>query len=280
MRTAIHRAAHLLLDDDPKILTDIFARAFAGYANDEELLRALESLQLFDRRFEFPRLRAAFTVRNRYAEDQLADLCGDGVRQYVILGAGLDSFAYRRPEAMASVEVFEIDHPASQAWKRARIAELGIAPPPRLHHLPIDFERQTLAGGLLAGGFDRKVPALFAVLGVAQYLTEDALSQMLRDIAETSSPGSLLILQYVAPLESLESSEATLAKAMAKRAIESGEPWVSFYEPAEMERRLCQAGFGALSQFGRDLATERYLRNRTDGLAMPGYFQMVKARVE
>ena len=169
--------------------------------------------------------------------------------------------------------------PQSQAWKRARVAELGIAPPPRLHHLPIDFERQTLTEGLVAGGLDRKIPALFAVLGVAQYLTQDALSQMLRDIAETSAPGSELVMQYVAPLESLETSEAALAQALAKRAVESGERWLSFYEPVEMERRLREAGFGAISQFGRDVATERYLRNRTDGLTLPAYFQMTKAQV-
>jgi methyltransferase (TIGR00027 family) len=269
----------LLLDDNPKILADTFASAFAGYACDTDLLGALESLQLFDRQFEFPRLRAAFTVRNRYAEDELADAFRRGVAQYVILGAGLDSFAYRRPERMVSVEVFEIDHPASQAWKRARIAELGIVPPPRLHHLPIDFERQTLAEGLIAGGFDREIPALFAVLGVAQYLTKDALSQMLRDIAGTSLPGSELVLQYVAPPESFETSEAALVQALANRAVESGERWLSFYEPVEMERRLREAGFGAISQFGRDLATERYLRNRTDGLTLPAYFQMIQALV-
>lgn len=275
VRTAIHRAAHLLLDGNPKILTDKFAGAFAGYGSDADLLHALETLKLFDP----PRMRAVCTVRNRYAEDELEGAFRRGVAQYVILGAGLDSFAYRRPERIASVEVFEIDHPTSQAWKRARIAELGIAPPPRLHHLPIDFERQTLTEGLVAGGLDRKIPALFAVLGVAQYLTQDALSQMLRDIAETSAPGSELVMQYVAPLESLETSEAALAQALAKRAVESGERWLSFYEPVEMERRLREAGFGAISQFGRDVATERYLRNRTDGLTLPAYFQMTKAQV-
>jgi methyltransferase (TIGR00027 family) len=274
VRTAIHRAAHLLLDGNPKILTDTFAGAFAGYASDADLLRALETLKLFE-----PRMRAVVTVRNRYAEDELADAFRRGVTQYVILGAGLDSFAYRRSEPMASVQVVEIDHPASQAWKRARIAELGIAPPSRLHHLPIDFERQTLGEGLAAGGLDLKIPVFFAVLGVAQYLTKGALSQMLRDIAETTAPGSELVMQFVAPLESLETSDAALAYALANRAIESGERWLGFYEPAEMERHLREAGFGAISQFGRELASERYLRNRTDGLTLPGYFQMIKAQV-
>ncbi len=276
----MHRAAHLLLDDDPKILADTFARALAGHASDADLLRALESIQLFGLPLAAPRLRAIFTARNRYAEDELADAVKRGVTQYVILGAGLDSFAYRRPERMASLDVFEIDHPASQAWKRARVAELGIAPPPRLHHLPIDFERQTLAEGLTDSAKDLDAPAFFSLLGVAQYLTKDALLQILRDVAETCAPGSELVMQFVVPLTMLAAEEAALAHALADRAMATGEPWLSFYEPVEMESHLREAGFETISHFGRDLATERYFRNRTDGLSLPGYFQMMKAQVE
>ena len=276
IRTAIHRAAHLLLDDDPKILTDTFARAFAGYDSDADFLRALENLPLF----EFPRLRAIFTARNRYAEDELADAVKRGVSQYVILGAGLDSFAYRRPESIASLDVFEIDLPATQAWKCARVAKLGIPPPRRLHHLAIDFERQTLAEGLTGSVVDLEAPAFFSLLGVAQYLTKDALSRTLRDVVETSVPGSEQVLQFVAPPTILAPEEAALVNALANRAMENGEPWLSFYEPADMERHLREAGFSSVSHFDRDLATERYFRNRTDGLSLPGYFQMMKAQVE
>ena len=103
-------------------------------------------------------MRTPYVVRNRYAEDELADAVDRGVAQYVILGAGLDSFAYRRPDSMRHVEVFEVDHPASQAWKRQRVAELGIPVPATLHYIPVDFEKQTLTDGLAAGGVDRVAP--------------------------------------------------------------------------------------------------------------------------
>ena len=274
IRTAVQRAAHLLLDDDPKILADPFARAFAGYASDTEMLGALDPTQLVD----FPRLRTLFALRNRYAEDELVQAIARGIDGYVILGAGLDSFAYRRADLMASLDVFEVDHPASQAWKRARVAELGIPVPARLHHVAIDFERTTLADGLAENAVDRARHMFISMLGVAQYLTKGALARTLRDVAATTAPGSEMVMQYVVPLATFAGDEAALIKGLAARASTSQEPWVSFYEPAEMERVLVDAGFGDIVHFGTEEALERYLRSRTDGLRLPAYFQMIKAR--
>ena len=123
--TAVHRAAHLLLDEDPKILVDPFARAFAGYASDAEMLQALASLEMI----AFPRMRAVFTLRSRYAEDELAGAIIRGIDQYIILGAGLDSFAYRRPDLVALLDVFEVDHPATQEWKRPLLVEAEMPVP-------------------------------------------------------------------------------------------------------------------------------------------------------
>ena len=186
--TAVHRAAHLLLDEDPKILVDPFARAFAGYASDAAMLHALASTETI----EFPRMRTVFTLRSRYVEDELAAAIIRGIDQYIILGAGLDSFAYRRPDLVASLDVFEVDHPASQAWKRARVAELGIAVPTHLHHVSIDFERQTLGQGLADSIVDFGKPVFLSLLGVTQYLTPDATLRTLRDVAATTAPGSEL----------------------------------------------------------------------------------------
>jgi methyltransferase (TIGR00027 family) len=151
VNTAVWRAVHTLLDHEPKILADPFARGVAGFDTDEALLAAHDAHPAS----HVPGIRAPFAVRTRYAEDELAEAVGRGIGQYVILGAGLDSFAYRRPDLMRALDVYEVDHAATQAWKQARVAELGIATPPGLHHVPIDFERETLAQGLAAGGCGR-----------------------------------------------------------------------------------------------------------------------------
>jgi len=271
--TALHRAAHLLLDEDPKILVDPFARAFAGYASDAEMLHALSSLEMI----AFPRMRAVFTLRSRYAEDELAGAITRGIDQYIILGAGLDSFAYRRPDLIGALEVFEVDHPASQAWKRARVAELGIAAPTHLHHVSIDFERQTLGEGLAESVVDLGRPVFLSLLGVTQYLTTDATLRTLRDVAATTASGSELVFQFVRPPATLAREEAALVTAFAERNGAAGEPWLSYFEPAEMEHHLLAAGFSRVVHFGPEEAAERYLRGRGGGLCMPAYFHMIKA---
>jgi methyltransferase (TIGR00027 family) len=271
--TASHRAAHLLLDDDPKILADPFARALAGFASDAEMLDALSAELL-----EFPHLRVVCTLRNRYAEDELAEAIAHGIDQYIILGAGLDSFAYRRPDLMASLDVFEIDHATSQAWKRARVAELGIAAPARLHHVAIDFERQTLAEGLAESAVDLGKPAFLAWLGVTQYLTRNAVLRTLRDVAATTASGSELVVQFLVPPATMATGELAPITGQAERARILGEPWLSFFEPAEMERHCLDAGFAEIELFGSKEATERYFRGRSDGLSPPGHFCMIKAR--
>jgi methyltransferase (TIGR00027 family) len=228
----MQRAAHLLLDDEPKILADTFARAFAGYASDADMLNAMDTSGLM----AFPRMRILMAIRNRYAEDELAEAMNRGVEQYIILGAGLDSFAYRRPGMMGSLDVFEVDRPASQAWKRARVAELGIAAPARLHHLAIDFERQSFGEGLAESVVDLSRPVFLSMLGVAQYLTMDAMLRTLRDVATTTAPGSEIVLQYVVPPAMLASEDGALVEAMAERTRLAGEPFISFYEPEEMQR--------------------------------------------
>jgi methyltransferase (TIGR00027 family) len=275
INTAMQRAAHLLLGDEPKILADTFARAFAGYASDADMLDAMDPSKWI----AFPRMRVLFAMRNRYAEDELARAMTRGIEQYIILGAGLDSFAYRRPDLMASLDVFEVDHPASQAWKRARVEELGIAVPARLHHLAIDFERQTLGEGLAESVVDLSRPVYLSMLGVAQYLTTDAMLQTLRDVAAITVPGSEIVLQFVVPPAMLASDEAALVEALAERARLVGEPWISFYQPADMEQHLRDAGFGSIVYFGPEEATARYLQGHSDGLLLPAYFRMVHARL-
>ena len=190
----------------------------------------------------------------------------------------MDSFAYRRPDLMASVDVFEVDHPASQAWKRARVADLGIAAPARLHHVAVDFERQTLAEGLAESAVDLGKPAFLAWLGVTQYLAKDAVLRTLCDVAATVASDSELVVQFIVPPATMARGEVAPISGQAERARILGEPWLSFFEPAEMERHCRDAGFAEIEHFGFKEATERYFQGRSDGLRPPGHFCMIKAR--
>ena len=223
--TATLRAAHYLLDQELKILDDPFARTFAGFSSDEELLKGLNALAYP----EFVRMRTLFALRNRYAEDELGRTIERGISQYTILGAGLDSFAYRRPDLLQTLDVYEVDHPASQAWKRRRVEELGIKIPTRLHYVPIDFERQTLTEGLAAGGINSKASTFFSWLGVTQYLSSAAVLGTLREIAELPAPGSELVFQFVVPAATLAGEENSLVISLAGRSAAVGEPWLSFF---------------------------------------------------
>jgi methyltransferase (TIGR00027 family) len=273
--SALLRAAHYLLDDAPKILADPFARDLAGFASDEELRKALDAFPLLP---YFPRMRTMSTLRSRYAEDQLSMAVERGISQYVILGAGLDSFAFRRRDLMRALQVYEVDHPATQSWKRARVAELGIAVPPRLHYVPIDFEHSTLSSGLAADGINRNTKAFFSWLGVTQYLARDAVLNTLREIASASAPGSELVVQFIAPTATLSREERDLVTALADSTASMGEPWLSYFAPEDLEAHLRQIGFEEIVHFGSKQATERYLLGRMDGLTLPAYFRMIKAR--
>jgi len=273
--TALHRAAHLLLDGDPKILEDRFARAFAGYESDDDLLSALDKTALAD----FPRMRTLFCLRSRYAEDELVRACSHGLGQYAILGAGLDSFAYRRPAVLSTVDVFEIDHPASQEWKRARVEQLAIARPAWLHYVPIDFEHATLAHGLAASSIDLTRPTFFSWLGTTQYLTTDTVLQTLGTVAAVAAPGSELVMQVIVPPATLAPEEAVLVSTLAARAASVGEPWLSYFEPTDLARDLRKAGFERVTHFDQKQATVRYLQHRADGLTLPTYFHMITAQL-
>jgi methyltransferase (TIGR00027 family) len=273
--TATLRAAHYLFDGAPKILTDPFARDFAGFASDEEVRKALDALALRD----LSRLRTAFAVRSRYAEDELSVAIQRGISQYIILGAGLDSFAYRRQDLMRAIHVYEVDHPATQSWKRARLRELGIKSPPTLRHVPIDFEQATLISGLAAGGVNRNAKAFFSWLGVTQYLPRDVVLNTLREIASATAPGTELVVQFIVPAATLSPEEGNLVTAAAAAVASMGEPWLSFFDPEDLETNMTEIGFEQIVHFGSEEATERYLIDRSDGLRLPGYFRMIKACV-
>src|SRR5262249_10527642 len=211
--SAMTRAAHLVLDDDPKVLQDHLALRLSGIENETALQERLRAMETEIAQRSTPEVaqtlvrynRAVVVMRQRYAEDELDKAVGRGVAQYVSLGAGLDSFAYRRPDLAGSVRVFEVDHPATQQWKRARLQELRLPLPSNLTFIPLNFDQQTLPQGLRAGGHRSELLTFISWLGVTMYLTEEAVFATLRDVASLAS-GSEIVFQYALP-ESLLDEE-------------------------------------------------------------------------
>jgi methyltransferase (TIGR00027 family) len=260
---AIQRAAHQLLEA-PRVFDDPLALAMIGTEAEATLRADLAAYQTPYRR----RQRANIAARSRHAEDALAKAQQQGVRQYVLLGAGLDSFAYRPGTEDSGLRVFEVDYPATQAWKRGRLAERALSPRRALTYVPIDFERQRLEDALRDAGLALDEPAFFSWLGVTTYLTTDAVFQTLRSIAALA-PGTSIVFTYGQPPETLNPEQRAMFDAVAERVAELGEPWRSFFDPAELARDLRAIGFSGVEDLGPAEINARYFAARSDGFA-PG----------
>jgi methyltransferase (TIGR00027 family) len=212
------------------------------------------------------RTRASIVARARFIEDLVQAQAGRGVRQYVILGAGLDTFAQRRPEIASALRIFEVDQPGPQEWKRQRLIACGFGIPESLRLVPVDFEAgASWRDGLVSAGFDPGQPAIVASTGVAQYLTRDANATTLGQIASLA-PGSTLAMSFMLPLELVESAEHPMRKATENGARASGTPIISFFTPAEMEALARKAGFRTVEYVSAAGLTKRYFAGRLDGL--------------
>jgi methyltransferase (TIGR00027 family) len=269
-RAALLRAAHQLLDRPP-ILDDPIAIRLV----DVEQAAALRA---DPRAFDTPaarRLRTSIAIRSRYAEDSLADAVRRGVRRYVILGAGLDSFAYRNP--FPDLRVYEVDAPATQAWKRQRLRDAGLEPPGSLTFVPVDFETERLAEAMRRAGIDAREPTFISWLGVTVYLTREAVMDTLAWVASLAS-GSEIVFGYAIPPSSLGERGRAAVERIAARAAAAGEPWRTFFEPAVLRRDLERLGFSAIDEMTPEYAFERYLRDRVDGLRTGNAFRLTKAR--
>lgn len=270
--TAMLRAAHQIIDDEPRLVDDPIAVGLVEDATRERI--ATRRAALLSPGLMVP--RAAVVLRSRYAEDQLAQAVERGVDQFAILGAGLDTFAYRQPEFARRLRIYEIDHPATQAWKRQRLAAVGIAVPDNLRWAPIDFEQQTLAAGLREAGFGASRPAFFSWLGVTQYLTLPAIDATLEVVAALPSP-STIVLSFMLPDVDLPSEEAAAARSVAKDAAATGETWLTRIRPHEFAARLTQIGFREVVHLTPEEANVRYFSGRRDGLKAPHVAQLISA---
>lgn len=264
------RAVHQVLDAEPRILEDPVITRMMDPQLFEKIRTEPEAFQTPGSRG----LRAHVVLRSRFAEDKLAEAVGHGVTQYVVLGAGLDTFACRQPAWAEALRIFEVDHPASQQAKRERLHAAGIAPPPNLVFAPVDFEIQTLAEGLGSAGFDRGKPAFFSWLGVTMYLTETATNAVL-DFVASLAPGSGLVLTFAQPEEPRRDRRPSLAD----RAAEVGEPWITRFTVEELERKLREAGFSEVGFLAPEDAAARYFHGRGDGLPPPRRVNTAFARI-
>ncbi len=273
-RVATHRAAHQLLDD-PRVLDDPLAVDILG---PEAAAALTADPQSAVTSAVSPRLRAFTVARSRFAEDQLAAGMEHGVGQYVLLGAGLDTFAYRNPHPAGTLRVFEVDHPATQARKRERLEQAGIAAPPELSFAPVDFHATTLAQGLEAAGFDPAALTIFAWLGVTPYLTLEAIRETLGFIAARPQ-GSGVVFDYAVSPELLDQRGKMVFGILSNWSAEAGEPWLSTFDPAALTAELEALGFCLIKDLGREQINARYFAGRSDGLAVGSLYRLVAAWV-
>jgi methyltransferase (TIGR00027 family) len=273
-RVAMRRAAHQLLDN-PKVFDDPVALRIIGKDSASALEadpHQLEATPLS------PYLRAFVAARSRYAEDELAAGVRRGVRQYVILGAGLDTFAYRNPYPEGVLQVCEVDHPTTQTWKQARLEEIGITLPGDLTFAPVDFETQTLAEGLRGAGYDPGKCTFFSWLGVTEYLTTEAVMATLRFIA-SAPEGSGVVFDYMISPSLLTPAQRSRFDALARRVASADEPWQAFFEPGLLTRDLRAMGFGYVEDKGPEEINAMYFKNRKDGLRVGSLSHLIYAQV-
>jgi methyltransferase (TIGR00027 family) len=259
---ALHRAAHQLLDR-PTVLDDPLAIDVLG-AEVAADIRADPARYETERHASY--LRAFVAVRARLAEEQLSRLRAAGVEQYVVLGAGLDTSAYRDSRPELPLHVWEVDHPATQAWKRQRLREAAITVSQRVAFVPIDFEHQTLPQVLAAAGFDRSGGAFFSWLGVVPYLTRSAVLSTLEYVADATQSGGGVVFDYSLAPEVLTPRQRAVFDALGERVRSAGEPFQSAFVPAELIDRLRGLGFRFAEDFSTEALNARYMAERADGL--------------
>lgn len=271
-RVAMRRAVHQLIDrppvhEDPLAVTILGPVDAAALVDDAQRLEEASGL---------PSLRAFLAARSRVAEDSLAQAVATGVRRYVVLGAGLDTFAYRNP--YEDLEVVEVDHPATQGWKRQRLQDAGIAVPAGVRYVAVDFSTDDLRGALVAAGLGAGGPAFFSWLGVTQYLAPDVVLATLRVIATFAAHGGGVVFDYSLRPESMTPEQRRIYERLAARVAVAGETFRGTFEPVALAAALRAMGFTALRDLGPDELNAAYFAHREDGLAVRGAGRVMVAR--
>ncbi|ANI87884.1 methyltransferase [Arachidicoccus ginsenosidimutans] len=253
VRTALWRALHVLADDKPHIIEDTIGLKLIAPNDDWQERPDMKYTK---------RLRASIVARARFIEDLIIEESKQ-IYQYVILGAGLDTFAQRRKEIASQLEIFEIDQPDTLTWKQQRLTELGFDVPKNLHFVPVDFEKENWYDRLLKAGFDKNKPAVIACTGVTLYLTKEAILETLKRIATLAS-GSTLAMSFYLPMNLLDEEDKPMQEIAEKGAREAGTPMLSFFTPEEILKLADDAGFKEAKTISTKDMEQLYFANRTD----------------
>ncbi|WP_040822208.1 class I SAM-dependent methyltransferase [Nocardia jiangxiensis] len=257
-RVALWRALHLEADPPPHVVRDEIGLRLV---DPDDGWRERPDMDPDSTR----PMRAGVVARARFIEDLIIEQSAAGVGQYVLLGAGLDTLAQRRPELASAITIFEVDQPGPQEWKRRRLDELGLPAPAGLRLVPVDFETESWWERLLEAGFDPQRPAVVASTGVSMYLTHAANIATLQRIS-TLAPGSTLVMTYMLPIDRVDAPERMLREFAERGARSSGTPFISFYDPEEIRALALESGFRDARTVSGDDLTDRYFRDRPDGL--------------
>lgn len=266
-RVAQHRAIHQLWDN-PCVFDDPLALRIIP--DEAELPRRRPDEAPAERS-----LRAFVAARSRYAEDQLAEAVRQGVTQYIVLGAGLDTFAYRNP--FHGIHVFEVDYPATQAWKRQLLASTGIPIPSSLTFVAVDFETQTLAQELSKAGFQSNEPAFFSWLGVTAYLAVTTVLQTFEWLISIC-PLNGVVFDYAVPRSFLTPEGQAALDELSGRVAAAGEPFVTFFDPQGLMDELKKVGYTHIEDLGSKEINARYFHRRADELRVRGGGRLMSAR--
>lgn len=257
VRTALWRALHIQVDAPPYIIEDEIGLKLAA---PEEGWQERPDIKYTKR------LRASIIARARFIEGLIIEQSKQGISQYVILGSGLDTFAQRKPDIASKLQIYEIDQPGTLAWKEQRLTELNFGLPDYLHFVPVDFEKSSWWQQLLNAGFDTRKPAVVACTGVSLYLTKEAITATLDQIA-TLAPGSTLAMTFYLPIRLLDEEDKPMQEMAEKGAKASGTPFVSFFAPDEVLAMARGAGFKDANTISTKDMEQFYFRNRPDGLS-------------
>lgn len=258
LRTALWRALHVEIDSKPHVFTDEIG---VRLVNEDNWRSRPDMNPDFCKS-----MRASIVGRARFIEDLVEENSQKKNMQYVILGAGLESFAQRRPEIARHLQIFELDQPSPQAWKQQRLKELGYETPDYLHFVPVNFEAgQSWWEQIIAAGFNKSHPAVVVSTGVSMYLSREANFETLKQVAELAS-GSTLAMTFMLALELLPTQERAIMEFVMKRAAESSTPFLSLFKPEEILDLANRAGFKKADYVSADDIFQRYFAQRTDGL--------------
>jgi methyltransferase (TIGR00027 family) len=279
------RASHLLFDAEPKIFHDQYALALCSDEDEKTFRNTVESgvkelaAKIGEENAQrlVKSVRGSVVLRSRFTEDAFRRALQRGVRHLIILGAGLDSFAWRYPELSDDIHVYEIDHPASQQWKRERLRKLGLKEPKHLTFVPIDFEKQTLTQGLLSAGFSQQTPGFFSWLGVIPYLKWQTVLDTLRQVAAFGKGSEIGYTALVKETLMTEDDRQVYSMTAAGAAARN-EPFLCLVDPAELTRQLREMGYRHIEDLDWQDANATYMANRSDGLRVASMEHMMLAR--